>query len=42
MEFAKTASMNSGFSIEETEEMVIKTLYGTSKLLSMKVWAFKI
>jgi pyrroline-5-carboxylate reductase len=34
MEFAKTASMNSGFSIEETEEMVIKTLYGTSKLLS--------
>jgi pyrroline-5-carboxylate reductase len=34
MEFAKTASLNSGFSIEETEEMVIKTLYGTSKLLS--------
>ncbi len=33
-EFAKTAAMNSGFSIKETEEMVIKTLYGTSKLLS--------
>ncbi len=33
MEFAKTASKNSGFSIEETEAMVIKTLYGTSKLL---------
>ncbi len=33
MEFAKTASMNSGFSVEETEEMGIKTLYGTSKLL---------
>ena len=32
-EFAKTASKNSGFSIEETEEMVIRTLYGTSKLL---------
>ena len=34
MEFAKTASLNSGFSTEETEDMVIKTLYGTSKLLS--------
>jgi pyrroline-5-carboxylate reductase len=34
MEFARTASMNSGFSIEETEDMVIRTLYGTSKLLS--------
>jgi pyrroline-5-carboxylate reductase len=34
MEFARIASKNSGFSIEETEEMVIKTLYGTSKLLS--------
>jgi pyrroline-5-carboxylate reductase len=32
-EFAKTAADNSGFSIEETEEMVIRTLYGTSKLL---------
>lgn len=33
MEFALTASKNSGFSKEETEEMVIKTFYGTSKLL---------
>ncbi|MBZ2164921.1 pyrroline-5-carboxylate reductase dimerization domain-containing protein [Methanobacterium spitsbergense] len=33
MEFAVTASKNSGFSMEETEEMVIKTFYGTSKLL---------
>jgi pyrroline-5-carboxylate reductase len=33
MEFAKTASDNSRFSREETDEMVIKTLYGTSKLL---------
>jgi pyrroline-5-carboxylate reductase len=32
-EFAKTAAMRSDFSIEETEEMVIRTLYGTSKLL---------
>ena len=33
MEFVVTASKNSGFSREETEEMVIKTFYGTSKLL---------
>lgn len=33
MEFAKKASINSGFSLEETEEMVIRTLYGTSKIL---------
>jgi pyrroline-5-carboxylate reductase len=33
MEFAKTASINSGFSLKETEEMVIRTLYGTSKIL---------
>ena len=33
MEFSVTASKNSGFSREETEEMVIKTFYGTSKLL---------
>ena len=36
MEFARTASINSGFSREEAEEMVIKTLYGTSKLLYEK------
>ena len=40
MEFAKTASRNSGFSIEETEDMVIKTLYGTSKLLYEKNMGF--
>jgi pyrroline-5-carboxylate reductase len=33
MEFAVTASKNSGFSRKETEEMLIKTFYGTSKLL---------
>lgn len=33
MEFVVTASKNSGFSLEETEQMVIKTFYGTSKLL---------
>ena len=33
MEFAAAASNNSEFSRKETEEMVIKTLYGTSKLL---------
>ena len=40
MEFARTASINSGFSREETEEMVIKTLYGTSKLLYEKNMGF--
>ena len=40
MEFAKTASRNSGFSIKETEDMVIKTLYGTSKLLYEKNMGF--
>lgn len=33
MEFALTASQNSGFTMEEAEEMIIKTFYGTSKLL---------
>ena len=40
MEFAKTASRNSGFSMEETEDMVMKTLYGTSKLLYEKNMGF--
>ena len=33
MEFATAACNNSEFTRVETEEMVIKTLYGTSKLL---------
>ncbi len=41
MEFANTASNHSGFSREETEEMVIKTLYGTSKLLYEKNMGFE-
>ena len=40
MKFAQTATRNSGFSHEETEEMVIKTLYGTSKLLYEKNMGF--
>ena len=40
MKFAQAASRNSGFSYEETEEMVIKTLYGTSKLLYEKGMGF--
>lgn len=41
MEFARKAALNSGFSIEESEEMLIKTLYGTSKLLNRKENGFK-
>ena len=41
MEFTKTASRNSGFSTEETDDMVIKTLYGTSKLLFEENMDFK-
>ncbi|AEG19216.1 pyrroline-5-carboxylate reductase dimerization domain-containing protein [Methanobacterium paludis] len=33
MKFAEAGSRISGFSMQETEEMVIKTFYGTSKLL---------
>ena len=40
MEFAKTASRNSGFSMEEIEDMVMKTLYGTTKLLYEKNMGF--
>lgn len=39
-EFSLEASKNSNFSREETEEMVIKTLYGTSKLLYEKNFGF--
>lgn len=35
-EFSIEASNNSSFTVEETEAMVIKTLYGTSKLLYEK------
>jgi len=41
MEFANVASNISGFSKEETEDMVIKTLYGTSKLLFEENMDFK-
>jgi pyrroline-5-carboxylate reductase len=41
MEFARIASNNSGFSIDETEEMIIKTFYGTSKLLYEKNMSFE-
>ena len=41
MEFAKTAFNKSGFSREETDEMVIKTLYGTSKLLYERKLGFE-
>ena len=41
MQFAQAASNNSRFSMEETEDMVIKTLYGTSKLLYEKNMDFK-
>jgi|WetSurMetagenome_2_1015567.scaffolds.fasta_scaffold81998_2 pyrroline-5-carboxylate reductase len=40
MEFAYKASLNSGFTNQETEQMVIKTLYGTSKLLNDKNLGF--
>jgi pyrroline-5-carboxylate reductase len=33
MEFSRRASLNSGFTRDEAEKMVIKTLYGTSKML---------
>jgi pyrroline-5-carboxylate reductase len=33
LKFAEAGSKISGFSMQETEEMVIKTFYGTSKLL---------
>ena len=39
-EFSLEASKNSNFSREETEEMVIRTLYGTSKLLYEKNFGF--
>jgi len=41
MEFAEAASLNSNFSREETEEMLIKTLYGTSKMLHEKKFGFE-
>jgi pyrroline-5-carboxylate reductase len=41
MEFAKTAFNKSRFSREETDEMVIKTLYGTSKLLYERKLGFE-
>ncbi len=40
-EFSLEASKNSNFTREETEEMVIKTLYGTSKLLYEKNFGFE-
>lgn len=36
MEFARKAALNSGFSIRESEDMLIEALYGTSKLLKKK------
>jgi pyrroline-5-carboxylate reductase len=41
MEFARIASEKSGFSREESDEMVIKTLYGTSKLLYERKLGFE-
>ena len=40
MEFAKSASRNNRFSEEDAVEMVIKTLYGTAKLLNEKNMSF--
>lgn len=40
-EFAKSGAKQSNFTDEEAEEMVIKTLYGTSKLLYEKNISFK-
>jgi pyrroline-5-carboxylate reductase len=33
MHFAEAGSKHGNFTIEETEEMIVKTLYGTAKLL---------
>lgn len=41
VEFAKKATLNSGFSIEESEEMLIRTLSGISKLLSREENGFE-
>lgn len=41
MEFAKKAASKSGFTREESEEMLVKTLYGTSKLLKDKNIGFE-
>lgn len=41
MELAKKAASNSGFTKEESEDLVVKTLYGTSKLLHDKNMGFE-
>ena len=41
MTFAEKAASNSNFTRDETEEMLLKTLYGTSKMLYEKNFGFE-